>query len=198
MTTGMLMLSGGLVGLSQITVSSSYNAIWPFYVIMGAGLALTMPTTSATAMAAVDPQKAGVASGRDQLRAPGGRRGGPGGARRRRRDAGDQPVGRRACPALPAGVQDRAAGLNELVIGGQGRVVGRIAGPARPAERARGVRHRRPRGDVGRPPALTFAAALTAFIGLRGVRSPRSEEPSPAPAPTESAPVDRAPARSPG
>ena len=63
MTTGMLMLSGGLAGLSQITVASSYNAIWPFYVIMGAGLALTMPTTSATAMAAVDPRKAGVASG---------------------------------------------------------------------------------------------------------------------------------------
>src|SRR6185312_5561360 len=63
MTTGMLMLTGGLVGLSQIQVDTSYNAIWPFYVLMGAGLALTMPTTSATAMAAVDPRKAGVASG---------------------------------------------------------------------------------------------------------------------------------------
>ena len=37
MTTGMLMLTGGLIGLSQIQVDTSYNAIWPFYVLMGAG-----------------------------------------------------------------------------------------------------------------------------------------------------------------
>ena len=42
--------------------------------------------------------------------------------------------------------------------------------------------------------ALTFAAAMTAFIGLRGVRSPRNEEPVPADAP----PSERIPAHSPG
>ena len=46
--------------------------------------------------------------------------------------------------------------------------------------------------------ALTFAAAMTAFIGLRGVPSPRNEEPFPSPAPSEDAPVDRTPAKPPG
>jgi MFS family permease len=41
--------------------------------------------------------------------------------------------------------------------------------------------------------ALTFAAAMTAFIGLRGVRSPRKEEP----APSEGAPSERIPAGTP-
>ena len=41
--------------------------------------------------------------------------------------------------------------------------------------------------------ALTFAAAMTAFIGLRGVPSPRNE-----PAPPEGAPIDRAPASAAG
>ena len=132
MTTGMLMLTGGLIGLSQIQVDTSYNQIWPFYVLMGAGLALTMPTTSATAMAAVDPRKAGVASGRGQLGAAGGRGRRPCGARRRRRHAGHPPVG--AGPVVaPAG----AAGARP---GGRG-AGDRRAGPGdRPGRRPGGAR----------------------------------------------------------
>src|SRR5262249_29891084 len=63
MTFGMLLTTAGLAGLSQIQVDSSYNAIWPFYVLMAGGLALTMPTTAATAMNAVDRAKSGIASG---------------------------------------------------------------------------------------------------------------------------------------
>ena len=196
MTTGMLMLSGGLVGLSQITVGSSYNAIWPFYVIMGAGLALTMPTTSATAMAAVDPRKAGVASGViNSARQVGAAVGlavlGAVGATLAARSWADDVA------QLPAGAQGQAAGLDELVIGGQGRVIGQIAGPAAQQSAfeafVTGVN-----GAMWVGAALTFAAAMTAFFGLKGVPSPRNEEPFPSPAPSEDAPVDRTPASSPG
>ena len=63
MTVGMAFASVGLLGLSFIDVHSSYNAIWPFQMLMGAGMALTMPAVSATGMAAVDRTKAGIASG---------------------------------------------------------------------------------------------------------------------------------------
>ena len=63
MSIGMLLVSGGMFGLSHIQVASSYNAIWPFYVLVGAGMALTMPAVSATGMAAVDRDRSGIASG---------------------------------------------------------------------------------------------------------------------------------------
>jgi EmrB/QacA subfamily drug resistance transporter len=63
MTVGMLLASVGLFGLSFVDVGSSYNTIWPFQMLMGAGMALTMPAVSATGMAAVDRSKAGIASG---------------------------------------------------------------------------------------------------------------------------------------
>jgi EmrB/QacA subfamily drug resistance transporter len=63
MTVGMAFASVGLFGLSFVDVDSSYNAIWPFQMLMGAGMALTMPAVSATGMAAVDRTKAGIASG---------------------------------------------------------------------------------------------------------------------------------------
>jgi EmrB/QacA subfamily drug resistance transporter len=174
MTTGMLMLSGGLVGLSQIQVDSSYNSIWPFYVLMGAGLALTMPTTSATAMAAVDPQKAGVASGViNSARQVGAAVGlavlGAVGATLASRQW-ESDVAR-----LPAAARGPASGLEELVIGGQGEVVGRLAGPVAQQHAfeafVTGVQ-----GAMWVGAALTLAAALTAFIGLRGTPSPADRE----------------------
>src|SRR5205823_755246 len=63
MTVGMLLASIGLFGLSFVRVDSSYNLIWPFQILMGAGMALTMPAVSATGMAAVERTKAGIASG---------------------------------------------------------------------------------------------------------------------------------------
>jgi len=177
MTTGMLMVSGALVGLSQLQVDSSYNAIWPFYVLMGSGLALTMPTTSATAMAAVDPRKAGVASGVvNSARQVGAAVGlavlGAVGATLASSHWEDDVA------KLPAAARGPASALEELVIGGQGQVVGRIAGPAAGQSAAEsfvaGVQ-----GAMWVGAALTFAAALTAFFGLRGTPSPAgSAEPA--------------------
>src|SRR3954469_14849111 len=36
MSAGMLMMTIGLLGLSRLQVDTSYWAIWPFYVLMGA------------------------------------------------------------------------------------------------------------------------------------------------------------------
>jgi EmrB/QacA subfamily drug resistance transporter len=63
MTVGMLMMTAGLLVLSRLEVHSSYNMIWPAYIVAGAGIAMTMPAVSAAGMAAVDQAKAGVASG---------------------------------------------------------------------------------------------------------------------------------------
>ena len=72
---------------------------------------------------------------------------------------------------LPAAARGPASALEELVIGGQGQVVGRIAGPAAGQSAAEsfvvGVQ-----GAMWVGAALTFAAALTAFFGLRGTPSP--------------------------
>jgi EmrB/QacA subfamily drug resistance transporter len=166
MTTGMLLTTAGLAGLSQIQVDSSYNAIWPFYVLMGAGLALTMPTTAATAMNAVDRTKSGIASGVvNASRQVGAALGlailGAVGAALTTDAWADK------TSSLSPALQAQAHRLDELVIGAQGAVVGRIAGPQ--AEQAalesfvHGVH-----GAMWVAAALTFAAAVTAFIGLRG------------------------------
>jgi MFS family permease len=64
MTAGMLLTSGALFTLSQISVHTSYAmVIAPAYVAMGIGIAMTMPTTTSTAMGSVSPDKAGIASG---------------------------------------------------------------------------------------------------------------------------------------
>ena len=76
---------------------------------------------------------------------------------------------------LPVAAQGPASGLEELVIGGQGGVVGQIAGPEAQQHALEafvtGVQ-----GAMWVGAALTFAAALTAFIGLRGTPSPRDTE----------------------
>ena len=63
MTVGMLMMTAGLLQLSRLQVDSSYNMIWPAYIVAGIGIAMTMPAVSAAGMGAVDHAKAGVASG---------------------------------------------------------------------------------------------------------------------------------------
>ena len=52
-----------MLGLSMLEFDSPYSHIWPFYLLLGAGIALTMPAMSAAAMGAIDPRKAGVGSG---------------------------------------------------------------------------------------------------------------------------------------
>ena len=60
---GMVLLSGGMIGLTQLQADSPYSHIWPFFMLAGIGTALAMPTLSATAMGAIPQEKAGVASG---------------------------------------------------------------------------------------------------------------------------------------
>jgi hypothetical protein len=52
-----------MIGLRFLEVDSSYNLIWPFYAMLGTGIALTLPAASAAAMGAIDPRKAGIGSG---------------------------------------------------------------------------------------------------------------------------------------
>jgi len=63
MGTGMALAAIAMFGLRLLEVDSPYSRIWPFYIALGVGLALTMPAMSAAAMGAIDPRKAGVGSG---------------------------------------------------------------------------------------------------------------------------------------
>ena len=63
MGVGLTMSCVAMIGLRFLEVGSSYNAIWPFYVLLGSGIALTLPSASAAAMGAIDPRKAGIGSG---------------------------------------------------------------------------------------------------------------------------------------
>jgi hypothetical protein len=63
MGIGLTLSCVAMIGLRFLDVGSSYNAIWPFYLMLGAGIALTLPSASAAAMGAIDPRKAGIGSG---------------------------------------------------------------------------------------------------------------------------------------
>ena len=63
MTFGLLCVSGSLFWQSSLTVSSAYTALLPGFVLMGIGMAFVMSPMSTAAMNAVEPTKAGVASG---------------------------------------------------------------------------------------------------------------------------------------
>jgi len=63
MTVGLLFASGSLFWQSQLSVDSGYGFLLPAFVLMGIGMALVMSPMSTAAMNAVDPAKAGVASG---------------------------------------------------------------------------------------------------------------------------------------
>jgi EmrB/QacA subfamily drug resistance transporter len=63
MTFGLLCVSGSLFWQSSLTVSSTYDTLLPGFVLMGIGMAFVMSPMSTAAMNAVEPAKAGVASG---------------------------------------------------------------------------------------------------------------------------------------
>ena len=63
MGTGMAFAAIAMFGLTQLGVNTSYMRMWPFYILLGIGLALTMPAMSAAAMAAIDSRKAGIGAG---------------------------------------------------------------------------------------------------------------------------------------
>ena len=60
---GLLLCAVGLFLLRDITVTSSWTALLPGFVLMGAGVGVTNPALASTAIAVVPPQRAGMASG---------------------------------------------------------------------------------------------------------------------------------------
>ncbi len=174
LTAGMFFSAVGLLGLSRAGVHSSYNEIWPFYALMGAGLSLAMPAVSATGMGAVDPRKTGVASGViNASRQVGGALGiavlGSVGAALTGSRWSD------SLATLPAATQGQLAGARDLVLGGQAEAVGRIAGPAA-QEAAADAFMQGVSGALLCGGALMAAAAVVAFFGLKGFRPPAHHE----------------------
>ncbi len=126
MMVGMLAATIALLGLAQMDVGTSYNQIWPFFVLLGAGLALTMPSTSALGMSAVDRTRAGIASGViNASRQVGGAIGIAVLGSITAKVAVDNWLSSSAAAALPN--QGHAA--EDLVVGGQTVLVGQAAGP---------------------------------------------------------------------
>jgi EmrB/QacA subfamily drug resistance transporter len=173
MTTGMLLLASGLFGLAQLGVATPYDRIWPFQVLLGVGMGLAMPAVTATAMAAVERNQAGIASGVINAgRQVGGALGiavlGAVAAMLTRSEWQQQ------LTLLPPADQATAAHLTSLVVGGQGRAVAAIAG--RPAELAglesfvRGLHYALLTSSI-----LALGAAAVAFAGLRRSWSTRNE-----------------------
>ena len=165
LSVGMLFLSAGLFGLSHIQVASSYNAIWPFYVVIGVGMGLAMPAVSATGMAAVDRDRSGIASGViNANRQVGGALGiavlGSVAATLTRSAWHD------GLAQLPAATRAAAEPLTGLVLGGQGKAIAALAGPQAQAAALESFVHG-VRGAMLVGSALTLLAAAVAFIGLR-------------------------------
>jgi MFS family permease len=168
MTFGMTTATIGLVGLSFIDVDSSYNAIWPFQMLLGIGLASTMPASAATAMGAVDHAKAGIASGVvNASRQVGGALGiavlGGIGTTLASNAWSDKIAN------LPPARHALAEKLVPLVQGGRGNVIERLTGSPKAGADALDSFMTGVHAALLTAGALTFVAALVAFVGLRGV-----------------------------
>ncbi|MBF9068346.1 MFS transporter [Streptacidiphilus fuscans] len=60
---GLLLIGGGTMMLAAVTASSGWTALLPGLLITGVGVGLSTPTLMSTALAAVPPARAGMASG---------------------------------------------------------------------------------------------------------------------------------------
>jgi predicted MFS family arabinose efflux permease len=60
---GLALCAIGLLLLRNITVTSSWTALLPGFILMGAGVGVTNPALASTAIAVVPPAQAGMASG---------------------------------------------------------------------------------------------------------------------------------------
>jgi EmrB/QacA subfamily drug resistance transporter len=170
MTVGMLLAAIGLLGLSRLQVDSSYNVIWPFQIMMGAGMALTMPSVSSTGMSAVDHTKAGIASGViNASRQVGGALGIAvlGGVGSTIAATNWQ----NKAAVLPASLQARADLLTPLVQGGQGAKITAITGRPAVGHQALLSFQHGVQGAFLVGSGLLFAAAAVAFVGLRRLPS---------------------------
>ena len=63
-SAAMIVMSLGLASLTRLSIDSSYwTVIFPSFIFVGAGVSMSMPTTTGVAMGSVDPARAGIASG---------------------------------------------------------------------------------------------------------------------------------------
>jgi EmrB/QacA subfamily drug resistance transporter len=166
MVGGMVIMSLGLASLTRLSIDASYwTVIFPSFLFVGAGVSMTMPTTTGVAMSSVDPARAGIASGVvNASRQVGGA-------------LGVAVLGSIAATIAsahwadnaPAALQGTAGRFESLVIGGQAGLIGQAAGP----QAALAANHAFIDGvttamTVGSLLALT--GAVIAFFGLRGFR----------------------------
>jgi EmrB/QacA subfamily drug resistance transporter len=166
MVGGMLIMSVGLASLTRLSLDASYwTVIFPSFICVGAGVSMSMPTTTGVAMGSVDPARAGIASGVVNS----GRQ--VGGA------LGVAVLGSIAATVAsshwadnaPAALQGNASRFDSLVIGGQAgpitRAAGSDAGLAASQAFVDGVTTAMTVGAL-----LALTGAVIAFFGLRGFR----------------------------
>jgi EmrB/QacA subfamily drug resistance transporter len=166
MSAGMLIMALGLASLTRLSLDASYwTVIFPSFVCVGAGIAMSMPTTTGVAMGSVDPQRAGIASGVvNSARQVGGALGvavlGSIAATVATNHWGDN---------APAALNGTSSRFDSLVVGGQSAKIGQVAGDAaaKAANQAfvSGVTTAMTVGAI-----LAFCGAGIAFFGLRGWR----------------------------
>ena len=173
MVGGMLIMSAGLASLTRLSLDSSYwTVIFPSFICVGAGVSMTMPTTTGVAMGSVDPARAGIASGVvNSARQVGGA-------------LGVAVLGSIAATVAsahwadnaPAALQGTAARFDPLVIGGQAGPIARVAGPdagvAASQAFVNGVTTAMTVGSL-----LALTGAVIAFFGLRGFRPVAAPQP---------------------
>ena len=166
MVGGMLVMALGLASLTRLSLDASYwTVIFPSFVFVGAGVSLSMPTTTGVAMGSVDPARAGIASGVvNASRQVGGA-------------LGVAVLGSIAATVAsshwantaPAGLNGAAGKLDPLVVGGQAEQIGRIAGSEASVAASQafidGVTTAMTVGSV-----IALAGAFIAYFGLRGYR----------------------------
>jgi hypothetical protein len=165
MSGGMLVLTGGLLGLAHVHVASAYDVIWPFEVMLGLGMGLVLPAVSAAGMAAADPNQSGIASGViNASRQVGGALGiavmGSIAAALARSDWDHH------LSQLPPATRTTATRLTALVVGGQGKLIAAVAGHQTQAAALDSFVHGL-HGALLASAALTLIGSAVALIGLR-------------------------------
>ena len=162
----MLLAAVGLFGLAQLDVDSSYNAIWPFFILLGAGMALTMPAVSGAGHGGRRPDQAGIASGVvNASRQVGGAIGiailGSVGATLASNAWADKVA------TLPQALQAKATALTPLVQGGQGALITKETGRPAVGQAALESFQHGVRGAFFIGACMLLLAAIVSFVGLR-------------------------------
>jgi MFS family permease len=182
MTIGMAGMALGLLGLAQIGVDTNYLYLIPLFLLMGAGISMTMPSVTSAAMGSVDPTKAGIASGVvNSSRQVGGALGVAVFGSIAATLASDS--WSNSIAKLPTAAHAGAEHLTQLVIGGQTAKIAAIAG-ARGGPAAAKVASDNAatafmhgfHGAMYLGAAMATAASITAFVGLRNVRVRQPQE----------------------